>query len=216
MPNRYASEEWSFQVGIVMAALVGSDAAAAHAVALNIHLFTNTCFGRSFGETALTLVGNMLGAGDWIGARRVGVGIVWLSFFATAICSVLMLLLDTTAALVWSTDGVVLLEYSMIVPMVALVLTVDNCACVMQGVLAACGYQQWGAACYLLGCTCLGVPLGWYLTFQAELGLVGLWYVPATSVVFSWLPASWYPFTQTYYIRDFFSVLFFSIFHFIY
>jgi len=171
----YASEEWSFQVGIVMASLVGSDAASAHAVALNIHLFTNTCFGRSFGETAVTLVGNMLGAGDWVGARRVGVGIVWLSFFATAICSVMTLLLDTTAALIWSTDGVVLLEYSMIVPMVALVLTVDNCACVMQGVLAACGYQQWGAACYLLGCTCLGVPLGWYLTFTAELGLVGLW-----------------------------------------
>ena len=66
----YATEEWSEAGMIMFASLISAEAATVHAIAMNVHLFANSCAGRSFGESALALVGKQLGVRSLVGGPR--------------------------------------------------------------------------------------------------------------------------------------------------
>lgn len=114
-------------------------------------------------------------AGDWSGARRIGLGSIYLSLAFTTLCAMMSTTISSGAALLFTSDPNVVRQYAVIAPIIAVVLIVDNCVVVMQGVMAACGFQHKGAVCNFLGCWLVGMPLGWYLAFGQELGLAGLW-----------------------------------------
>lgn len=59
--------------------------------------------------------------------------------------------------------------------------TGDGQVAVLNGLLRACGRQGYGAALNAFSYWCVGLPLGYWLAFRKDLGVLGLWMAPAVS-----------------------------------
>lgn len=174
-------EIWAFGAATLMAGRLGDAQASAHIVVLNVAAMAFMLpMGVSF--AACTRVGNLLGAGEPARARTssfvafgMGAGVMGLS----------ALLLVTTGTAIPSLFvgdveaedmRAVLALAAGIVPIAAAFQVFDGIQVVGCGVLRGQGKTLPAAAINLLGYWVLALPLGWWMTFEAELGLRGVWW----------------------------------------
>jgi MATE family multidrug resistance protein len=168
-------EMWAFQIATLWAGLISPTDLAAHTITINMASLTfMPALGLSIG--AATRVGNLIGAGEPHAAQRSA----WISFaMSVAVMAVpaLAFLIGRHALPLLYTDveDVVALAAT-VLPIAAAFQIFDGLQVVGCGILRGMGKTVPSALFNLLGYYALALPLAWWMTFELELGLPGIWW----------------------------------------
>jgi MATE family multidrug resistance protein len=168
-------EMWAFSAAALLAGWLGSVPLAAHTVALNMAALA-FMMPLGISQGAVTRVGNLIGArrpaeaqrAAWV-ALAMGAGVMTLS--ATA-----FVLFRHALPRVYTPDPGVIALCAGILPIAAAFQIFDGTQVVGCGVLRGMGRTRPAALFNFLGYWVLGLPLGAWLGFRADLGLAGVWW----------------------------------------
>jgi MATE family, multidrug efflux pump len=163
----------AFAVAMMMIGWMGVVELAAYQVVLNVASLTFMVpLGISIG--AATRVGNLIGAGraTWLPvscrtALTMGGGVM-------AIAGVCMVVFRETIPLLYISDGAVVAMAASLFPIGGLFQVSDGLQAVGGGLMRGMGRPRAGAIANLLGYYVLGLPLGWFLSFELDLGASGI------------------------------------------
>ncbi|MBK7830357.1 MATE family efflux transporter [Nannocystis sp.] len=168
-------EMWAFQVATLMAGWLGKAELAAHTVVLNL---ASMAFMLPLGISmaAVTRVGNLLGAGQPRAAQRAAW--VALAMGAGVMCGSALGFVALRGWLprVYSGDPQVLALAAVLLPIAGAFQLFDGTQVVGGGVLRGMGRTRPAALFNLLGYYVLGLPVAYYLAFEAGMGVAGIWW----------------------------------------
>jgi multidrug resistance protein, MATE family len=172
---QYGLEIWAFQAATLLAGRLGEIPLAAHVIALNLASLTFMLpLGMSIGTA--TRVGNLLGSGKRRAAQRsayvgLGMGCAIMSISAIAFI-VLRDLLPT----MFTSDVATRDLAASILPIAAAFQLFDGTQAVGAGVLRGMGATRPAALINLVGFYGLALPTAWWLAFEYDLGVGGIWW----------------------------------------
>lgn len=184
----------AFGFSTLMAGKLGTDSTSAHLVVLNMATVT-FMVPLGIGLAASTRIGNLIGEGRPQAARRsarcafsLGAGVMLLAG------AVFYLGRDFLPTLYTKPEDLEVRELAaLILPIAAAFQVFDGIQVVGSGVLRGAGRTRPAALFNLIGYWPLALPLGWYLTFPAGMGLPGIWWglalglaAVATALVVYW------------------------------
>ena len=167
-------EFYMFMIVALMMGNLGSEALAAHQIAVNVASLA-FMVPMGIGAAAATRVGNAIGRSDRPGAERAasvslalggGVMVVFAACFA--------LFPQPLARLYTDELGVVALAATFL-PIAALFQVFDGTQVVAAGILRGTADTRIPATIAFFGFWLIGLPLAWWLTFRADFGPRGLW-----------------------------------------
>jgi MATE family multidrug resistance protein len=168
-------EVWAFSAGTLLAGRLGPVALAAHTIVLNMAALA-FMLPLGISQGAVTRVGNLLGEGDLLGARRatwvavaLGAGVMTLSAFAFVTLRHLLPRLYTPAQEVIAMAALVL-------PIAAVFQVFDGIQVVGCGVLRGMGRTRPAAWFNFVGYWVLGLPIAAWLGLSRGWGLEGIWW----------------------------------------
>lgn len=157
-----AVEMWAFQASSIMAGHLGENALAAHSLVFHIiSLIFMVPLGISIG--ASVRVGNLIGAGDPIGAQRTGHVALGISGLFMLALSVVFVLGRDVVPRAFTDDPELLLLAAGLLPIAALFQVFDGSQVVCSGILRGMGRTRMPAVAHTLGFYALGLPLAWWL-----------------------------------------------------
>jgi MATE family multidrug resistance protein len=164
-----------FALTSVLAARIGRDAAAAHAVAIQLASFT---FSMAVGVGAATAVrvGRAVGAGDTPAARHAGLVGVGLGALIMSASAAVFVLAPGALAAIFTDDPVVVAAAVPLVQIAALFQLSDGAQAVAAGALRGAGDTRATAWANLFGHYGIGLTTSLALAFGAGLGVAGLWW----------------------------------------
>lgn len=170
-----AFEACSFEVTTAMAGHLGSAVTAAHAALLGVVALTYTALPFAVATATTIRVGNLLGAGLPVLARKSGYLSIAISVSFMTIAAIIILSCRHFLGRAFSSDPEVISTMAMVAPFAALFQVFDGVLGASQGILRGCGRQLHLMVTNLVGFWLLGVLLGYMLTFRVGLGIRGLW-----------------------------------------
>jgi MATE family multidrug resistance protein len=190
-----ALEVWAFSGATLIAGRLGVEAIASHQIVLNMASLTFMVpLGLSLG--AATRVGNLVGAREPRGVRSAARAAVLLAAAVMATFGAAFVLLREQLPALYTTDAGLLARCALILPIAAAFQVFDGVQVVAAGILRGMGRTQAPALANAVGYYAIGLPLGWWLAFERELGLPGIWWglacglgVVASSLLF-WIRRS--------------------------
>ncbi|VUZ46212.1 unnamed protein product [Hymenolepis diminuta] len=174
-----AFEEWCLELSTFIAGTIGDAVLGAQGIVFQIQSFIymvplGIC-------TAVNVrVGQGLGAFDPQRAKHT---------YVTALFSVIGIVFTTAVPVVlmrhripylFTSDKEVIDEAVKIFPMLLVFQFCEGLGGVSEAVLLACGRQFLGAITIFIGYYCVGLPLGFFLTFNLKFGIIGMWMGLAT------------------------------------
>lgn len=177
----FAAEIWGFQVASLWAGQLGVKELAANAAVLNLASIS-FMLPLGVGLAAVTRVGNLIGTQLHRQAQTAAWAALTLGVGLMAVCAVLFLAFRNSIGRLYSADEVVLGLVASTMPVAAAFQVFDGAQVVASGVLRGMGRTRPTAVANLIGYYLLGLPLGWWLTFELGYGLPGLWWGIALGV----------------------------------
>lgn len=167
-------EVWAFSAATLLAGRLGGDAAAAHAIVLNMAALA-FMLPLGVSQGAVTRVGNLLGAGQpeaaqraaWV-AMSVAAGVMSLSALAFA-------LLRWELPALYTSDPALISLAAAILPIAAAFQIFDGAQVAGCGVLRGMGRTLPAAWLNTLGYWVIALPLGGWLALSRGWGLAGIW-----------------------------------------
>jgi MATE family multidrug resistance protein len=182
-----AAFQMMFEVGVfslssVLAARLATQALAAHQIALNI---ASISFMVPLGISSATavLVGQNMGKLDRRAAAKMGWKGLEFGVGFMAISCVVLLAFARPILLVYTHDESVIALAKNVLLVVALFQLADGAQTVATGALRGVADTRTPMLANLIGHWVIGLPLGIFLCFYRNLGLVGLWIGLATGLV---------------------------------
>lgn len=171
----FFGEAGAFTVVTMLMAGFGDYEAGAHQVALQLASFTFTvCLGIS--SAASVRVGQAIGRGDGLGARRAGVAATLLGVGFMGITALHFLLLPGALARLIAVDPIVI-EMAIPLLMIAGAFQLfDGLQAVMQGALRGLADTRFAMIAALTGYWAIAMPVGYYLAYSLQWGPRGLWW----------------------------------------
>ncbi|KAH7328761.1 mate-domain-containing protein [Stachybotrys elegans] len=168
------TEWWAFEIVALAAGRLGTIPLAAQSVIMTMDQVINTIpFG--LGVAASARLGNLLGAGDSVGARRSSHSAALLSIMTGAIIMTVLLLTRNAIGGLFNDDRRVITLVSEVMPYVALFQIADGLNGACGGALRGMGRQWIGALVNCISYYGGALPTGIYLAFHGW-GLSGLWF----------------------------------------
>lgn len=171
----FAVEVWAFQIATLWSGELGEVALASHTIVMNISSVSFMVpLGISIGTS--TRVGNLIGARRPDDAQRaawVGLGMGGATMVAAALA---FLALRRELPGMYTSDAAVVAGCAAALPIAAAFQLFDGLQVVAAGVLRGMGRTRPAAAIHLLAFYTLGLPLAWWLAFERDHGLRGLWW----------------------------------------
>lgn len=177
----FAAEIWGFQIASLWSGQLGKAELAANAVVLNLASLS-FMLPLGVGLAAVTRVGNLIGAREQARAQTAAWAALALGVGLMALCGVVFFVLRDSIGRIYSEDAVVLALVASTMPVAAAFQIFDGAQVVASGVLRGMGKTRPTAVANVIGYYALGLPLGWWLTFELGLGLPGLWWGVALGV----------------------------------
>ncbi len=204
-----AASQLTLEVGVFAMAtgLVASlDAAslAAHQIVLNVATVT-FIVPMGVGASAAVLVGQAVGQGDLIEARRRGWTALAIGVGFMACSALSFLLMPGLLVSAFTADAAVMVIGMRLLTVAAAFQLFDGLQAVAIGALRGLGDTRTPMFANLAGYWALGLPLGYVLCFPLGLGAVGLWMGLSAGliVVGLWLLGTWIRRTQALALADF-------------
>ncbi|GLI65958.1 hypothetical protein VaNZ11_009639 [Volvox africanus] len=193
-----ALEAGSFDITTAFAGALGIQIVSAHSTLLGICTYTFISFPFAVATAATIRVGNLLGAGLAQQASLAATLCVISGTLFQGTCGVVMFLLRSHLGYIFTSDPDVVSIVSSIAIFGVAFQFCDGAFGTSQGVLRGMGRQHQLMFYNLVGFWVMGVAFGWWLTFKARLGLMGLWIgidtgdlVAAGLCVITWLLVNW-------------------------
>jgi len=171
----FAAEIWGFQIAMLWSGWLGPQALAANAVVLNLASLS-FMIPLGVGLASVTRVGNLIGERRPDDAQTAAWSALALGVGAMALCGVVFFALRDSIGEIYSSDAAVLALIASAMPVAAAFQVLDGAQVVATGVLRGMGVTRPSALANLVGFYALGLPLGYWLTFERGLGLRGLWW----------------------------------------
>jgi multidrug resistance protein, MATE family len=164
-----------FTMAALLLGRIGVDQLAGHQIAINM---ASVSFMVPLGISgaAATRVGNAIGRGDMPGARRSAAVCLFLGAAAMSFFALLFATLPGPLARLYTADAAVIRVALTLLPIAAVFQIFDGLQVVGAGVLRGAADTTFPAVIVLIGYWVLGLPVGWYLAFNAGLGARGLWW----------------------------------------
>lgn len=168
-------EMWAFAAAALMAGGLDPVSLGAHSVVINMAALS-FMLATGMAQGASIRVGNLLGAG--LGARADR--IAWLSIASGAgvmgVVGVLFVALRGQLPALYTPDAGVIAAGAAVLPIAGLFQVFDGTQAVACGVLRAMGRPRPAAVVNALGYWVLALPLAFWLSRSAGLGLAGIWW----------------------------------------
>jgi MATE family multidrug resistance protein len=164
-----------FGVATVLAAHLGTQSAAAHAIALNLGSFTFSV-AVGIGSATSVRVGHAVGAGDLALARRRGMIGLGLGLGVMACFAVGFVAAPRALASAFTGDGAVLAATMPLLQIAALFQLSDGVQAIAAGALRGLGRTRATLVGNVVGHYAIGLPISLGLAFSAALGAPGLWW----------------------------------------
>lgn len=164
-----------FSVVALLMGRIGTQAIAAHQIAINIASLT---FMVPLGVSgaAAVLVGQAVGAGDIAGARRGALAALLAGAGFMLVSGLTLTVLPGLLAGVYTRDPAVLSVAITLIPIAGVFQVFDGLQVVSIGVLRGVGDTRTPLLVNILGFWLIGLPVSLTLAFRAGLGAPGLWW----------------------------------------
>ena len=172
---QYFLEVWAFQIATLLAGRLGAVPLAAHSITLNL---ASLAFMMPLGIaiSASVRIGNLVGAKDHAGARRMA----WLALGLGGSCMMVSALVFVTLRHhlpgLYNDDPAVVATAATILPIAATFQLFDGIQVVGGGVLRGYGNTRPAAVFNFVGYYLLALPFAALLTFRLGVGLPGIWW----------------------------------------
>lgn len=177
-----ALEMWAFNLSNWVAGLLGAGAIAGHVIVLHLASFS-FMFVLGISQATMVRVGNLIGAGRGRSAERAGwIGIA-MGAGVMALFGLVFLVGRSSIPWIYTSDEAVVATAVTIMPLAAAFQVFDGLQNVCCGVLRGMGRPLPAALANLVGYWMIALPLGAWLAFRSDLGLVGLWLGLAVGLV---------------------------------
>ena len=176
-------------VGLLMGRL-GTDAVAAHQIAINLASLT-FMVPLGLGQAATVLVGRAIGAGDQGRARRSATTALAVSVGFMAMTALAFLLVPGLFAGIYSKDVGVLALAVVLLPIAGVFQVFDGLQVVASGVLRGLADTRYPMIIGLVGFWLLGLPVSLALAFPGGMGAAGLWWGLAAGLATASLLLLW-------------------------
>ncbi|MEM7165889.1 MAG: MATE family efflux transporter [Planctomycetota bacterium] len=176
-------EVWAFNLSTLYAGqLRPADLSlSAHVLTLKIASFS-FMVPLAVGFAATTRVGNLLGARETELAQRAAWVALALGCGAMAAFAILFILLRYELPGIFTDDASVIALAATVLPIAAAFQLFDGTQAVGSGILRGMGQTTPALLINLLGFYGIALPLGWWLTFQKDWGLSGIWWGMCTGL----------------------------------
>ena len=171
-----AVEAWAFEVTTLLAGYLGTVALDAHLTMLQLATLAFLSLPFAVAVAATIRVGNLLGAGEAKAASVAGRVTFLICFSFTGCVAAVFSTCRAYLGYVFTNDTEVIKAVAAIAPIAALFQLADGGQAAAGGVFRGMGRQKTVAARNFLGFWVFGMPVGALLTFQAGVGLAGLWW----------------------------------------
>ena len=169
-----STEMWAFNFFTLLAGSLGTQAAAAHGIVLNL---ASISFMAALGVAVATTtrVGNLIGAGRPVDAQRAAGLAMALGAALMSLAAIGFVIFRNALPRLYTPDVEVIALASAILPVAAAFQIFDGTQAVGCGVLRGMGRPRPAAVFNVIGYWLLGLPLGWWIGYrQGWLG--GLWW----------------------------------------
>ncbi len=168
----------------------GTAAIAAHRIGIDIEAFSFLP-ALGFGQTATTMVGQRLGAGDTKGARQAGWITTWMSVaFMGVLGSSFYFFADTWIGL-FTTDPAVHALGVKFCTVAAAIQIPMAISMVLAGALRGAGETRWVMLTPILGGWIVRLPLSYWLGYTRGFGLLGIWWTMMADWVIRSVAIAW-------------------------
>ncbi len=168
-------EFYVFMTVALMMGNLGSREMAAHQIAINL---ASLSFMVPLGiaGAGATRVGNAIGRGDAVAARRSSGVVLVLGAAVMLIFAFLFAAFPEKLARLYTSESAVVALAATLIPIAALFQVFDGTQVVGAGVLRGAADTRFPAAIAFTGFWVVGLPIGWWLAFPQEMGPAGLWW----------------------------------------
>ena len=168
-------EVWAFQAATLLAGRLGEVELAAHTIVLNLaSLSFMVPLGISM--AAVTRVGNLLGAGESRAAQRAAWVAIGMGGGVMCVSAIAFVALREVLPKIYTSDPGVLAWTALMLPIAGAFQLFDGLQVVGSGVLRGMGRTRPGAVFNLLGYYVLGLPVAYYLAFETDMRVAGIWW----------------------------------------
>lgn len=172
--------QYLLEVGVfnAVALLMGMQATstlAAHQVAISLASFT-FMMPLGIGAAAAVLVGQAIGRGDASAARRAAVAALSAGLVASTVTTIIFLSVPRLLASAYVSEPDVIALAATLIPLAGVFQLFDGLQAVAGGALRGAADTRAAMIANILGFWAIGLPLGLWLAFRADLGAAGLWW----------------------------------------
>lgn len=177
------AEWWAFELSSLAASYLSTNDLAAQSIVLTTASATYTIpFGISV--AASNRIGNALGEGSAIKARRAAVVANMFAIFFGSMNSTFMMATRSKFGYLFTSDDQVVELVSHIMPLCAVFQIADGISGICGGVIRGIGRQSFAAYINIISYYVIALPVGYYLSFVRDWDLAGLW-IGLTLALFS-------------------------------
>ncbi len=168
-------EMWLFMTVALMMGNLGARELAAHQIALTLAALSYMV-PLGVAGAAATRVGNAIGRGDAGGARRSAAVCVAIGAGVMSIAALVFVLAPYPLSRLFTAESGVIAVAVVLLPVAAAFQIFDGVQVVAIGALRGSADTRFPAIIALVGYWGLGLPLGAFFAFRAEMGPAGLWW----------------------------------------
>ena len=168
-------EMWAFQAATLFAGWLGEVELAAHTIVINL---ASLSFMVPLGVAmaAVTRVGNLIGSGDRQGAQRAAWVALGVGAGVMVVSAISFVVLRNELPGQYNADAAVVAMAAALLPIAGAFQIFDGIQVVGGGILRGMGRTRPAAVFNLLAYYVIGLPVAWWLAFETDMGVAGIWW----------------------------------------
>jgi MATE family multidrug resistance protein len=165
----------AFGGALALIGLLGTIPLAGHEITISLAALTYMV-PLGINAAAAVLVGRAIGRGDDEAARREASAALACGMAFMSVSALVLLAIPGTLARIFTADAAVLAVATSLIPIAGIFQLFDGVQGVSSGILRGAGDTRVPMLINVLAYAVVGLPLGAWLCFGAELGAIGMWW----------------------------------------